>query len=128
MWARGKSIPQRFPRGLRPISDHAHTKGLKTLLWFEPERVTPGTWLHEYHREWLLRPTPGSEDPLAGVCAWSSSGLDGSDPCVTHNPTANTRSIAEVRWEPGRLAFHPGPKGEYIVVRFTTPQAGEYTV
>ena len=120
--------PKRFPRGLRPISDHAHAKGLKTLVWFEPERVMPGTWLYENHPEWLLRPTPGREDPLAGLCGWSSSGLGGSDPCVTHNPTPKTRSLAEVRWEPGRLAFHPGPKGEYSVVRFTASQAGQYTV
>ncbi|NQU23780.1 MAG: alpha-galactosidase [Candidatus Nealsonbacteria bacterium] len=119
--------PKRFPRGLRPISDHAHAKGLKTLLWFEPERVMPGTWLYEHHQEWLLRPTPGREHPLAGLCAWSSSGLDGSDPCVTHNPTPHTRSMADIRWEPGRLSFHPGPKGEYSVVRFTVPQAGDYS-
>ncbi len=44
----------RFPNGLRAVSDHAHQNGVKTLLWFEPERVTPGTWLYEHHREWLL--------------------------------------------------------------------------
>jgi alpha-galactosidase len=45
---------KRFPHGLRAISDHAHGKGVKTLVWFEPERVTPGTWLYEKHPEWLL--------------------------------------------------------------------------
>ncbi len=120
--------PKRLPRGLRPISDHAHANGLKTLLWFEPERVMPGTWLYEKHPEWLLRPTPNRDHPLAGLCAWSSSRLGGSDPCMTHNPTPNTRSMADVRWEPGRLAFHPGPNGEYSVVRFTAPQAGAYLV
>jgi alpha-galactosidase len=47
----------RFPHGLRAISDHARAKGVKTLVWFEPERVTPGTWLHEHHPEWLLKGT-----------------------------------------------------------------------
>jgi len=46
--------PQRFPRGIRAVSDHAHAKGIKTILWFEPERVTPGTWLYTNHPEWLL--------------------------------------------------------------------------
>ena len=32
---------KRFPKGLRAISDHAHTKGVKTIVWFEPERVHP---------------------------------------------------------------------------------------
>jgi alpha-galactosidase len=45
---------QRFPNGLRAISDHAHARGVRTLVWFEPERVTQGTWLYEKHPEWLL--------------------------------------------------------------------------
>lgn len=45
---------KRFPRGLRAITDHAHEKGIKSIVWFEPERVTPGTWLYETHPEWLL--------------------------------------------------------------------------
>ena len=44
----------RFPRGLRAVSDHAHSKGVKTLLWFEPERVAAGTWLADNHPEWTL--------------------------------------------------------------------------
>ena len=44
----------RFPRGLRAISDHAHSKGSKLILWFEPERVAPGTWLYEQRSDWLL--------------------------------------------------------------------------
>ena len=45
---------KRFPRGLRAISDHARAKGIKTLVWFEPERVAGGTWLAENHPQWLL--------------------------------------------------------------------------
>jgi alpha-galactosidase len=44
----------RFPRGLRAISDHAHDQGVRTLLWFEPERVAGGTWLALNHPEWIL--------------------------------------------------------------------------
>jgi alpha-galactosidase len=44
----------RFPGGLRSISDHAHAKGVKTIVWFEPERVHSGTWLTEKHPEWVL--------------------------------------------------------------------------
>ncbi|MEW6751020.1 MAG: alpha-galactosidase [Candidatus Latescibacterota bacterium] len=45
---------ERFPRGIRAVSDHAHARGMRLILWFEPERVTPGTWLYEQHPEWLL--------------------------------------------------------------------------
>ncbi|MFI5377932.1 MAG: LamG-like jellyroll fold domain-containing protein [Tepidisphaerales bacterium] len=46
--------PNRFPRGIRAVSDHAHANDMKLVLWFEPERVHPGTWLYEKHPEWLL--------------------------------------------------------------------------
>ena len=45
---------KRYPDGLRAISDHAHSRGVKTLLWFEPERVSPGSWLWENRPEWTL--------------------------------------------------------------------------
>ncbi|MBN2022871.1 MAG: alpha-galactosidase [Pirellulales bacterium] len=44
----------RFPRGLRAVSDHAKSKEIKTIVWFEPERVAGGTWLAENHPEWIL--------------------------------------------------------------------------
>lgn len=44
----------RFPRGLRAITDHAHAKGVKSIVWFEPERVTPGTFLYTNKPVWLL--------------------------------------------------------------------------
>ena len=46
--------PERFPHGLRPVSDFAHARGIKTIVWFEPERVTHNTWLSDNHQEWLL--------------------------------------------------------------------------
>lgn len=44
----------RFPHGLRAVSDYAHKKGMKILVWFEPERVTADTWLTRNHPEWVL--------------------------------------------------------------------------
>ena len=45
---------ERFPNGLKPISDAAHKEGMKFVLWFEPERVRPGSLLHREHPEFLL--------------------------------------------------------------------------
>jgi alpha-galactosidase len=45
---------RRFPNGLRAITDHARERGLNCVVWFEPERVAPGSWLDEHHPEWLL--------------------------------------------------------------------------
>lgn len=47
--------PERFPNGLKPIADQANQAGATLLLWFEPERVRPGTQLDREHPEWLLR-------------------------------------------------------------------------
>jgi len=44
----------RFPRGLRAVSDHAHQQNIKIIVWFEPERVTAGTWLALNRPEWVL--------------------------------------------------------------------------
>ena len=44
----------RFPRGLQAISAAAHARHAGLILWFEPERVTPNTWLYDTHPEWCL--------------------------------------------------------------------------
>jgi alpha-galactosidase len=44
----------RFPNGLRGVSDYAHEKGMKIVVWFEPERVTADTWLTRNHPEWIV--------------------------------------------------------------------------
>ena len=46
--------PKRFPHGLRAVSDYAHAKGMKMVLWCEPERVAGGTWLATKHPEWIF--------------------------------------------------------------------------
>ncbi|MBE5767129.1 MAG: hypothetical protein E7335_08215 [Clostridiales bacterium] len=43
-----------FPNGLKPVTDYAHEKGLKFVLWFEPERVDRRSDLALEHPEMLL--------------------------------------------------------------------------
>ena len=63
--------PKRFPNGLRPISDHAHSRGIKIIVWFEPERITAGTWLAENHPEWILGGKGGGLLNLGNPDAWN---------------------------------------------------------
>lgn len=58
--------PERFPKGLKPVSDCAARHGADLLIWFEPERVRPGTQLDREHPEWLLR-LKGKEDRLLNL-------------------------------------------------------------
>jgi len=45
---------ERFPNGLKPVSDAVHSIGAKFLLWFELERVRKHTRFEKEHPEWLL--------------------------------------------------------------------------
>ena len=58
--------PQRFPHGLKPVSDCAARKGADLLVWFEPERVRPGTQLDTEHADWLIR-TEESDNSLLNL-------------------------------------------------------------
>ena len=51
---------ERFPRGLKPLSDAAHSIGARFLVWFEPERVYDGSRLTKEHPEWLLKVGAGN--------------------------------------------------------------------
>ena len=59
--------PERFPEnGLEPIGKLCEKNGVDFMLWFEPDRVRPGTWLAEHRPEWLLyQKDPESPD---GIC------------------------------------------------------------
>lgn len=44
-----------FPRGLKPLGDASHAAGMKFVLWFEPERVWPGTVFDRERSEFLIK-------------------------------------------------------------------------
>ncbi len=65
-----------FPRGLGPIGEECEKLGIKFLVWYEPERVAPGTRILREHPEFLL--------------------LDKSDPRASH--LFNLGDPAARRW------------------------------
>ena len=69
-WAGGAGswIPdaKKFPNGLKPVSDAAHEKGLKFILWFEPGRATHISRIATEHPEWVLHAT-GESDEWGGL-------------------------------------------------------------
>ena len=44
----------KFPFGMGRVGEKAHQMGIDYLIWYEPERVRPGTELAMRHPEWLL--------------------------------------------------------------------------
>jgi len=43
-----------YPQGMGPVAAAAKGHGMVYGLWFEFERVVPGTWLHRNRPQWLL--------------------------------------------------------------------------
>jgi len=55
-WAPRKDA---YPDGMGPVAAAAKEEGTVYGLWFEPERVVAGTWIHRNHPEWLLSARDG---------------------------------------------------------------------
>ncbi len=67
---RGSWVPKKeFPHGMKPLGDAAHARGLKFLLWFDPEGLGPGSIIQKEHPEWVLHhPHEGN---WGGIYKWS---------------------------------------------------------
>ncbi|MHB8974772.1 MAG: glycoside hydrolase family 2 protein [Pirellulaceae bacterium] len=50
------------------------------------------------------------------------------EPWVAINRTQQVIRTLGITWPPGQLAFHPGPKDEYSVVRWTAPTDGSVEI
>ncbi len=125
----------RFPRGLKAISDYVHARDMQLILWFEPERVAPRTWLCDQRPEWLLGPDGGQkllDLGNASARAWlvehvdrliSQEGIDlyrqdfNMDPLPYWRAAdaPNRQGMTEIRHVEGYLAYwdelrrrHPG--------------------
>jgi alpha-galactosidase len=124
----------RFPHGLRAISDYAHSKGVKIIVWFEPERVAEGTWLATEHPGWILGGSKGGLLNLGDPQAWNwvvnhidkiitDEGIDlyrqdyniGPLNYWRQNDAEDHQGITEIKYVMGYLAYwdellrrHPG--------------------
>jgi len=45
---------QKFPNGLKPLTDYVNSLGMKFGLWFEPEMVNPDSDLYRAHPDWVV--------------------------------------------------------------------------
>ncbi len=118
---------RRFPNGLRAITDYAHARGIKSILWCNEERVTTAvpTWLSENHPEWLLGTEGGDKlFDFGNAEAWQwaathfstllqEQGIDihRMDTMITGGPywrakdADNRQGISEIYHVAGYLAF-----------------------
>jgi alpha-galactosidase len=114
----------RFPNGILPVTDNLHKKGIKSILWFEPERVVADTWLPTHHPEWIFGGKNGTLVNFGDPDAWKwmvervdsllvSEGIDiyrqdfNMDPLPSWraNDAADRQGISEIRHVTGLLAY-----------------------
>ena len=68
-----------------------------------------------------------SDEVFAKLDIWHSEA--GREPWVTLNPSAQpVETPFSFTWPPRQVALHPGPHGEYSVVRWTSPMADRYDI
>jgi len=64
-----------------------------------------------------------------GVDQWRGDLAEDGNPAAYHNGTAGVILVGGgARFEPGQFGLHPGPDGEFAVVRFTAPAAGTASI
>jgi len=126
--------PEGFPRGLKPLSDACHERGLDFLVWFEPERVASGTAVARDHPDRVFGGSAGGlfklQDPQARQ--WLTELLSGHlrvggidiyrndfnmDPLAAwrQQDSPDRRGMTEIRYVEGHYALwdalrtrHPG--------------------
>ncbi len=62
----------------------------------------------------------------SGLQVWRNAG--GTEPAAIYNPTASTIQPGTPAYAAGQFYLHPGPAGEFAVLRFTSPVAGLYEI
>ncbi len=123
---------QRFPGGLKSISEHCHSKGAELLVWFEVERVSADSWIAKNHPEWVHGGTGGGllkmDEPT--VVQWitdhidkmiSDEGIDlyrsdyNIDPLKfwRANDAEDRQGITEMRYIEGYLAYWDGLRSRH---------------
>lgn len=75
---------ERFPNGFKPIADDVHSHGKKLIVWFEPERCTPNTWITLNHPEWVLGGANGGLVNLGHPEAWKYI-VENTDKIIVEN-------------------------------------------
>jgi len=61
------SDDENFPNGLEALGDEIQKLGLSFVLWFEPERVAPGTWIDREFPQYVFKKTSkDSVGPFTG--------------------------------------------------------------
>ncbi len=65
---------------------------------------------------------------VGGLLIWRFNINNTSTPGVAFNPSGTDITFASTTWRPAETSLHPGPNGEFSVLRFTAPETNDYTL
>lgn len=94
---------------------------------FSGERNPAGAWSYGWcaqpTAEFHLYPIKTKADPkYPGLVGWT--GEPGAPSVACHGGKEAIHPVNTMTFEPGQLGLHPGPGGEYSVIRWTAPKSG----
>ncbi|MEG3861914.1 hypothetical protein [Microcoleus sp. herbarium12] len=91
-----------------------------------PNGVWTYGWALNLRSPFVLSSTPRVRE---GLDSWWGNCAPDGNPGVYYNATGSAIVLgATTRFEPGQLALHPGPNGEYGLVRWTAPETGNISI
>ncbi len=107
---------ERFTRGLKPIRDAVHARGMLFGLWMDAERIGTNSRVAKEHREWWAKTDGGETAPLGGL-------LDLTQPAAAQWMEEQiARVIEENELEFFRLDYNVGD----LVTGFGAPRDGYF--
>ena len=104
--------PDKFPNGLKPVSDACADLGIEFGLWMEPEMVSPDSDLYRAHPDWVL-----AADGIDRTTARNQLVLDFTQDAVrqhvfeTVSGALRGGGISYVKWDCNRDLFPAASRG-----------------
>ena len=124
------SVPRDKISGIKVAIEQDGMVKFDAAADFSAEQNPAGAWSYG----WRAKPAakfhryPQKDKQVSaaypGLVIWADQAHD-LHPCISFNPAQETtHPNGNPTFQPRQLAFHPGPRGEYCVIRWTAPQSG----
>jgi hypothetical protein len=91
-----------------------------------PNGVWSYGWCDKYGGEFRLYTDKVTNHPLTELRGWRSKGGPGA--VFNTSKQVLYPDNKSVAIQPGQLSFHPGPNGEYSMIRWIAPQSGRFEI
>lgn len=126
-WADGvgnwKTSPERFPNGIKEISDKAKSFGSGLVLWYEPERLTNQSYLYSVGKDkegWIVDLNPNAE--FNERVMWNLGNKDACEFLTDYiSETLSENGVSVYRQD---FNFSPTPHWKYADKHFYSGRKG----